>query len=248
LLRYSEINWRADRGFKICRYNLDISEIDASRTSLEQQAKTEKTSLVAFLDREQKKSLFNVCRRLKQNDSSFYQNSNLHVTLFGFGPLEKQDRETIRKKIQHFVKQGRVSKLQIKFDSIRPGTMYSGGKTLNPLPKVSNGTVIASGWTNQNKDFVNYSNNLGLFLLKDKKIKSILGANFRRKFPSVWLTLGYYKRKTNFRIDNNHEKIFGQYSDLTGNDLFNLSVSEISLVVSNYKNLRYPKLIQKYQL
>jgi hypothetical protein len=128
--------------------------------------------------------------------------------------------------------------------------MYSEGKTLRPLQKISNGTVIASGEVNQNKDFFYYSNSLGLFLLNDKKTKSILGANFRRKFPSVWLTLGYYKSKSNFKIGNNLEQIFSQYSDLTGNDLFNfsLSISEISLVVSNYKNLRYPKLIQKFSL
>ena len=126
--------------------------------------------------------------------------------------------------------------------------MYSEGNTLRPLQKISNGTVIASGQVNQNKDFFNYSNNLGLFLLKDKKIKSILGADFRRKFPSVWCTLGYYKRNTNFRIDSNLEQIFGQFNDLTTNDFFNFSVTEISLVVSNYKNLRYPKLIKKFSL
>ena len=203
---------------------------------------------MAFLNNDQRKIFVNIGRRLKHNDSDFYQNKNLHITLFGFGPLEKKDHEPIRKKIQQFVNQKRIKKLNIKFESVRPGTMYSEGKTLRPLQKISNGTVIASGQVNQNKDFFYYSNNLGLFLLNDKKTKSILGANFRRKFPSVWLTLGYYNRKTNFRIDNNLEKIFGKYSDLTANDFFNFSVSEISLVVSNYKNLRYPKLIQKFSL
>ena len=203
---------------------------------------------MAFLNKDQSKIFVNICRRLKRNDSDFYQNKNLHITLFGFGPLEKKDHEPIRKKIQQFVNQKRIKKLNIKFESVRPGTMYSEGKTLRPLQKISNGTVIASGQVNQNKDFFNYSNNLGLFLLNDKKTKSILGANFRRKFPSVWLTLGYYMSKKNFRIDNSLEKIFSQYRDLTGNDFFNFSLSEISLVVSNYKNLRYPKLIQKFSL
>jgi len=220
----------------------------SSGTTMQQQAKIEKLSLVAFLNKDQRKIFVNICRHLKRNDSDFYQNKNPHVTLFGFGALEKKDHEPIRKKIQQFVNQKRIKKLNIKFESVRPGTMYSEGRTIRPLQKISNGTVIASGEVNQNKDFFYYSNNLGLFLLNDKKTKSILGANFRRKFPSVWLTLGYYKRKTNFRIDKCLEQIFGQYSDLTGNDLFNLSVSEISLVVSNYKNLRYPKLIQKFSL
>jgi len=248
LLRYTETNWKYEKGFDTHQYNLSVNAICSSGTTKQQQAKIEKLSLVAFLNKDQRKIFVNICRRLKDNDSDFYQNKNLHVTLFGFGALEKKDHEPIRKKIQQFVNQKRIKKLNIKFESVRPGTMYSQGKTLRPLQKISNGTVIASGEVNQNKDFFYYSNNLGLSLLNDKKTKSILAANFRRKFPSVWLTLGYYKRKANFRIDTNLEKIFGQYSDLTGNDLYNLSVSEISLVVSNYKNLRYPKLIQKFSL
>ena len=248
MLSYSETNWKYEKGFDTHQYNLSIDTICSSATTKQQQAKIEKLSLVAFLNKDQIKIFGNICRRLKRNDTEFYQNKNLHVTLFGFGPLAKKDHEAIRKKIQQFVNQNRIKKLNIKFESVRPGTMYSEGNTLRPLQKISNGTVIASGQVNQNKDFFNYSNNLGLFLLNDKKIKSILGADFRRKFPSVWCTLGYYKRNTNFRIDNDLEKIFSQHSDLTGNDLFNLSVSEISLVVSNYKNLRYPKLVQKFRL
>lgn len=248
MLRYKETNWKYEKGFDTHEYNLTVNAICSSGTTQEQQAKIEKLSLVAFLNKDQSKIFANICRRLKRNDTAFYQNNNFHVTLFGFGPVEKKDHEPIRKKIQQFVKQNRIKKLNIKFESVRPGTMYSEDKTLRPLQKISNGTVIASGVVNQNKAFFNYSNNLGLSLLKDKKIKSILGANFRKKFPSVWCTLGYYKSKTNFIIDNNLEKIFSQYGDLIGNDFFNLSVSEISLVVSNYKNLRYPKLIQKYHL
>jgi len=248
LLRYTETNWKYEKGFDTHQYDLSINEICSSGTTKQQQAKIEKLSLVAFLNKDQRKIFVNICRRLKRNDSDFYQNNNLHVTLFGFGPLPKKDREPIRKKVHQFVNQKRIKKLDIKFNSVRPGTKYSEGKTLRPLQKISNGTVIASGEANQNRDFFNYSNNLGLFLLKDKKIKSILGADFRRKFPSVWLTLGYYKRKTNFKIDNNLEQIFNQYNNLTGNDLFNFSINEISLVVSNYKNLRYPKLIQKFRL
>ena len=246
MLSYTETNWKYEKGFDTHQYNLSIDRICSSGTTKQQQAKIEKLSLVAFLNKDQRKIFVNICRRLKRNDSDFYQNNNLHVTLFGFGPLAKKDHEPIRKKIQQFLNQNRIKKLDIKFESVRPGTMYSEGNTLRPLQKISNGTVIASGEVNQNKDFFNYSNSLGLFLLSDKKIKSILGADFRRKFPSVWCTLGYYKRKTNFKIDNSLEKIYNRYSDLTAYDFFNFSVFEISLVVSNYKNLRYPKLIQKF--
>jgi len=248
MLRYKETNWKFKKGFRIRKYILDIDKIHASNTLAEQQAKIKKLSLVAFLNKDQRKIFVNICKRLKHNESDFYQNKNLHVTLFGFGPLAKKDHEPIMKKIHQYVQQNRIKKLNIKFDSVRPGTEYSQVKTQRPLQKISNGTVIAYGLVNQNMDFFNYTNKLGQFLLNDKKIKSILGANFRKKFPSVWCTLGYYRRKKDFEIDNDLEQIFSQYSDLTNSDLFNFSFSEISLVVSNYKNLRYPKLIQKFCL
>jgi len=247
LLRYKETNWKNERGLELCKYDLTINSIRASKTRKEQQLKIEKISLVAFLNKDQRKIFVNICRRLKRNDKDFYQNKNLHATLFGFGPLEKKDYERIRKKIQQFSKKQRVKMLKIKFDSVRPGTMYSANKTLRPLHGISNGTVIAVGDVAQNDAFCNYSNQLTSFLLKDKKVKSTLGTNFRRKFPTVWCTLGYYNKKENFRISTDLKNIFNQYNNLSGND-FEIPISEIALVKSKYKNLQYPKLIQKFQL
>jgi hypothetical protein len=247
LLRYKETNWRHEKGFEIHKYDLSINTIYPSKTRREQQAKIEKISLVAFLNKEQKKFFANICRRLKRNDKGFYQNSNLHATLFGFGPLKKKDYEIIQKKIQEFSRIKRHSMLIVKLDSVRPGTMYSEKETLTPILGISNGTVITVGDVVRNKDFYNYSNRLTSFLLRDKNIKSILGANFRRKFPTVWSTLGYYNRQKNFTIGKDLEDIFKKYDNLKGN-AFEIPISEISLVKSNYKNLRYPKLIQKFKV
>jgi hypothetical protein len=71
--------------------------------------------------------------------------------------------------------------ITISFDEVRLGTMYR-----------KYGTVIAMGDVVKNEDFCNYSNQLCSFLLKDKDIESVLGANFRRNFPTVWYALGYY--------------------------------------------------------
>jgi hypothetical protein len=248
LLRYSETNWKYKEGFDTQQYNMTFNAISSTLTVKQQQAKIEKLSFVSFLNKDQRKVFVNLCRLLKRNDNDFYQNNNLHVTIFGFGPIAKKDYEPIREKIWQFITQNPIKKLNIKFDSIRLGTMYLKDKTLRPIPNVSNGIVFASGDVNRNIEFLKYSNNLGSFLLSDKKIRSILGANFRRKFPSVWCTLGYYRDKANIKINKGLEQIFSQYSDLSDEGSFNFSVSEISLVVSNYKNLRYPKLIQKYQL
>jgi hypothetical protein len=247
LLEYKETNWKYQRGFKTHKYDLVIDTILPSKTMKEQQTKIEKISLVAFLNKEQRKFFVNICRRLKRNDRHFYQNKNLHATLFGFGPLHKNDYERFRKKIQQFSRKKRGSKITITFDEVRLGTMYSENKTLIPLHGIGNGTVIAVGDAFENEDFCNYSDQLGSFLLKDKKIKSILGPNFRKKFPTVWCTLGYYNKQNKFKIGNDLEHIFKQYYNLNNND-FRFPISEISLIKSKYKNLRYPKLIQKFRL
>jgi hypothetical protein len=247
MLRYNETNWKKERGFELRKYGLTFSKVLASKTRKEQQVKIEKISLVGFLNKEQRKIFANICKRIKNNDKDFYQNTNLHATLFGFGPLEKKDYERIRRNVQQFTRKQRIKLLNIKFGVIRLGTMYLENKTLIPVDGISNGTVIAVGDVTQNEEFYNYSNDLTSFLLRDKKVKSILGANFRRKFPTVWCTLGYYNKKNNFIIGTDLEDIFKQYNPLSGN-AFNMAISEISLVRSKYKNLRYPKLIQKFKL
>jgi hypothetical protein len=191
---------------------------------------------VGFLNKEQRKIFVNICRRFKKNNNAFYQNKNLHATLFGFGPLEKKDYERIRKKIKGFSEKQQVKMLNIKFDAVRPGTMYFGNKTLRPIDAISNGTVIAVGDAAHNESFSDYANRMTSFLLNDKKIKSILGDKFRRKFPTVWCTLGYYNKKNDFKITTELENIFTQYNNLKGN-AFEMPISEIALVKSNYKNL-----------
>ncbi|HXW12226.1 MAG TPA: hypothetical protein VD694_05645 [Nitrososphaeraceae archaeon] len=86
MLKYSETGWKHETGFDIQKYRFTIGTINRSKVSNEQQTKIEKISLVAFLGEDQKKPFIKICRRLKQNNKHFYQNKNLHATLFGFGP------------------------------------------------------------------------------------------------------------------------------------------------------------------
>jgi hypothetical protein len=246
LLKYSETNWKKEYGFGIHKYNLAMGTISSSKVSKEQQTKVEKISLVAFLNDDQRKSLINICRRLKQNNKDFYQNKNLHATLFGFGPMNRQDYEMIRRQIQLFTRSQKTA-MNVKLDSIRPGSMYNDNKTLKPIKGLSNGTVIAIGDVSRNIGFFKYVNSLTKYLLNNKSIKSILGKKFRRKFPNVWITLGYYNKSGKFKIDTALEDIFAQYKKLD-KDYFSFTICEISLVKSKYKNLRYPKLIRKFQL
>jgi len=48
-------------------------------------------------------------------------------------------------------------------------------------------------------------------------------------------------------LGNDLERILREYNDLNDND-YRFPISKILLVKSNYKDLRYPKLIQKIRL
>ena len=159
--------------------------------------------------------------------------------------MKEKDYQVITREIQVFTTSQKVN-LNINLDSVRPGTAYYGDKTLKPKEGLSNGTVIAIGDVSCNIEFTKYANSLTKHLLSNKNLKSILGKNFRRKLPNVWITLGYYNKKDEFKIDSALEDIFKQYKKLDKD--FRFAISEISLVKSKYKNLRYPKLIQKFQL
>ena len=68
MLKYSETNWKHERGFGIHEYELDIGTINPLKVRKEQQTKIEKISLVAFLNKDQRKIFINICRRLKQKN------------------------------------------------------------------------------------------------------------------------------------------------------------------------------------
>lgn len=248
MLRYTETYWKYKTGFKTRNFDLTIDIIDPLSTKLEQQTRIEKISLVAFLDKEQKKSFANVNRRIKKNNMNYYQNSNLHVTLFGFGPLEKIHNEKIQERLRTFFKNSRTKGLTISLDTIRPGAFYSKNR-FSPTNGMGNGTVIAFGNVDTNRFFFNFTNQLTCFLLADKYIRSVLGLRFRRKFPNVWCTLGYYDTNHEFTIGSKLEKLFKQYdySERKGDDT-RFTLSEISLVKSHYKNLRHPTFLEKFKV
>ena len=97
-------------GLDIHKYYLPIHSISASNTIKEQQAKIEKISLVAFLNKDQRQSFVNLCRRLKKNDKDFYQKNNLHATVFGFGPLKKKNKREYSKKFNNSLEKIKIAR------------------------------------------------------------------------------------------------------------------------------------------
>lgn len=247
MLSYVETNWMHGEGCDIHNYPITFNKIRTSKTKMEQeQEREEKISLVLFFKNKEKMPFLKICRRLKENIKCFQydENKKFHATLLGFPVIKREDYEKIREKIQQYCREEGGERKNIKFDMVRLGTKYHDNNPLMPINGISNGTVIAIG-NNQSKDFICYGDKLGSFMLNDEKLKSILGRNFRRKFPTVWCTLGYYNE--DFNVTNDLKNIFNEYRNVRNND-YEISFSDLELGISKYRDHRDWKLIQKFEL
>jgi len=247
MLSYVETNWKYGEGCDIHNYLAAFEKIRTSKTKIDQEQKREeKISLVLFFKNKERIPFLKICRRLKENTKSFQYDGNkkFHATLLGFPVIKRENYEKIREKIQEYCKEEGGERKNIKFDMVRLGTKYRDNNPLIPVNGISNGTVIAIA-NNQCNDFISYGDKLVSFMLSDEKLKSILGRHFRRKFPTVWCTLGYYSEDSNVSADI--ENIFNEYRNLENND-YEISFSELELGKSNYRDHRDWKLIQKFQL
>lgn len=63
-----------------------------------------------------------------------------------------------------------------------------------------------------------------IFLLNDEKLKYILGRRFRRKFPAVSCSLGYYSQ--DFKVTKDLEIIFNKYRNLKNDDDYQIAFYE----------------------
>lgn len=247
MLSYVETNWKHGEGCDIHNCPVTFEKIQTLKTIIEQEQKREeKMSLVLFFKNKERIPFLRICRSLKENTRCFRydENKKFHATLLGFPVIKREDYEKIRQKIQQYCEEEEGERKNIKYDMVRLGTKYQDNNPLIPINGISNGTVIAIG-NNQSKDFTCYGDKLASFMLNDEKLKPILGRIFRRKFPTVWCTLGYYSKDSNVTADI--ENIFNEYRNLRNND-YEISFSELELGISNYRDHRDWKLIQKFEL
>ena len=175
---------------------------------------------------------------------SFDENNRFHITLLGFPVIDPLHYEKITEKINKFIELIQTN-MEVNFNLIRLGTKYENRSTLKPVPGVSNGTIIALGCSISNKKFINYGNKLTSYLLNDKNLSNMLGKRFRRRFPTVWCTIGYYT--TDFVISEDLETLFSKYKKLN-KSFFKISCSDVELGMSHYKDLRDWKSLEKFKL
>jgi hypothetical protein len=246
LLKYRETNWRYEKGLETHSYQILFNQVLSQATVQEQKRRTGRLSLVMFIRGSRRSQLVDICHNFKKNDSHlcFDKNKRFHVTLLGFPIVTPPYYDIIPKKINEFIELTRTE-LNVKFDLIRLGTKYKNNGTLCPVNGVSNGTIIAFGDCATNKRFTTYGNELNSFLLGDRNLNAMLGKSFRRRFPTVWCTMGNYTR--DFMITDHLETIFNKYQNLN-NVLFGMPCLELELGLSHYKDLRDWKPIQNFTL
>ena len=203
-------------------------------------------SLVIFVRGSKRSRFLDICNNFKKNDKHFFfdENKRFHITLLGFPVIDPLYYGKIREKINQFIELTQTY-LEVNFNVVRLGTKYENKNTLKPDSGISNGTIIALGYSISNKKFANYGNMLSSFLLKDKNLSNILGKRFRRRFPTVWCTMGYYT--TDFVIPKDLETLFNKYKKLN-KFFFKIPCCEVELGMSHYKDLRDWKSIEKFKL
>ena len=116
---------------------------------------------------------------------------------------------------------------------------------MKPVEGVSNGTVIAFGDCLSNSEFNTFGNTLASILLRDNDLNNALGKKFRRRFPTVWCTMGNYT--SDFKITRELEMMFNGYLNLN-RAYFEIPCYELELGKSCYKDLRDWKRIQTFSI
>jgi hypothetical protein len=246
ILQYNETNWLYEYGLETHRYKITFTNVKSHDTIVEQQKRAERLSLVQFFDNNQRRLFIEICRQFQNENPDFYfdEDKKFHSTILGFDVIDSKFYKMITDKIKLFLEQN-DAEMSIRFDVVRLGTKYESDNTLNPIKGTSNGTIIAFGDTIHNKRFTEFGNNLVYFLLNGKDSNSILGRKFRRRFPTVWCTMGYYVR--DFKIKSNLESLFKKHVNLEG-AFFQMPCGELELGKSCYKDLRDWKSIKRFHM
>ncbi len=246
MLKYVETNWQSEEGLETHDYQISFEKVKSQSTIKEQEKRPERLSLVKFFDGSDRTCFFDICRHIQKNDEGFYFDKlkRFHTTLLGFPVVEPEYYDTIAEKIKQYSERTQ-GEMNVKFDLIRLGTKYENNKTLKPVWGVSNGTVIAFGNSLHSRGFIGFGNKLASFLLQDQTICYFLGKKFRRRFPTVWCTMGHHTK--DFKITPELEKLFGEYKKLDS-DFFQIACPELELGSSHYKDLRDWKRIQTFSI
>jgi hypothetical protein len=142
--------------------------------------------------------------KLKDLGLGFRSAKRLHFTLLSFFEEHRKQNPFYLKVTLDCVKkffdnchQYMSGPLRIESSLVRPGSRYKGGRE---VPMISDGTVIlmADLESTPAQRFLRIGNVLERYLRQE--LPHIFEASFKRKFPTMWCTLGYFDHE-DFEIE-----------------------------------------------
>lgn len=215
-----------------------------SKTIIEQNRKLNPKGIttISFFNAEQEK-LANSIAKLRKLRREFIPAEKLHFTLLSlFDDKRKQDRynrkltlDAIDKFFDEY-KTFRSGPLEIKCDLIRPGSWY---RNSEDIFLVSNGTVVLMADLEHpdTQKFLRVASVLERYL--KEKLPNVFDQSFKRKYPTMWCTLGYFTH--DFEVT---PFIKTRFPRLNTNRIINIRINNIEVVDFEKKNLEKAKRIR----
>jgi hypothetical protein len=237
--------------------NLSFRKIcaDLSGTREKQKIKKQGISIVSYLKNKDKEFIRNqIISKIQDLHYNFKPTIKLHSTFLTLPSkelfTESNYIDNVKEQINNFLnerkKKCNQSLIILNYHEIRPGTWYD-DQDHYPKPHDSDGTVIAIGNKSQigNNDFVTLADQLVVHL--KKYLPSFFDENFKRKFSTIWSTLGYFDHK-DYKITPEFAKTFNEFKDEYRKNPLKIEVNKLRLVEFNYKDLRNAKPLGEFEL
>ena len=251
--------------------NITFTKIcpDSSGTRKKQKEEKKGISIVAFFSsRDIEKIRKSIITKIHDLHYGFVPTRKLHCTFLSLSTKETFQEpndhytELMNEQIEIFLSnrkkcQDHNHKIELNFDEVRPGTWY--GQNRYPIPKASDGTVVAIGkpCIEGNNKFVK----LAFELVEHFKVKlyPLFDSKFNRNFPTVWSTLGYFDHR-DFKINEKFADTFDKFKSQANKDKetiiknrncvlpLKIEIDKLSLVEFSYKDLTDAQILKEYEL
>ena len=219
------------------KYGLKFCSIcpKTSNTIVEQQKRFDPpgVTIVSYPDKSEEE-LEDILTGLKNLQLDFKPAKKLHFTLLSlFDEHRKQNPFYLKATLDcvrrffdqycHFMS----GPLSIESSLVRPGSWYRDGQE---VPMSSNGTVIlmADLESASTQKFIRIGNVLEKYLRQD--LPYIFDASFKRKFPTMWCTLGYFDHD-DFQVTEQIRDTFKSFPTPI------MNIKELQIVEFRRKNL-----------
>jgi hypothetical protein len=184
-------------------------ETSGTRQKQSIQMKVKGVTVAAYIEKH-RNTFYQYISEIKKAESGFNQSPLLHLTLLTLFQEEEKMRanplytQQAIDSLERFFTNKEIKSFDVKFNLIRPGSWNIEDKQRYLL---GDGTVVAMGnlGDENTRKFAKIGKDLAYHLRYE--LPNIVGCDFKRKFDTVWCTLGYYDRE-DFEITDEVNRTF----------------------------------------